>query len=68
MELSETGRTIYFHESKQQLVLLWPYFHPFNFSYLVIQIFFIDFWASSIFQERFKMKKNLLNSKIALPR
>ena len=29
MELSETSRMIYFHESIQQIVLSWPYFYPF---------------------------------------
>ena len=57
MELSKTGRIIYFHESKQQIVLLWPYFHLFNFLYLVIQIFFIDFGQVRFFKKGLKLKK-----------
>ena len=70
MELLETGRTIYFHESKQQIVLLWPYFillwpncfimtifSPFQFFIFSHSDIFHWLWASSIFQERFKMKK-----------
>ena len=64
MELSETGRTIYSHESKQQLVLLWPYFHPFNFSYLVIQIFFIDFGQVRFFKKGLKWKKTCKTPKL----
>ena len=38
MGLSETGRMIYLHKSKQQIILLWLYFYPFNPAYFSLTL------------------------------
>ena len=55
--LSETGRVIHFHKSKQQIVLLWPYFYPLNPAYLFIKIF-TGFGQVLFFKKGLKRKKN----------
>ena len=54
--LSEKGRVIHFHKSKQRIVLLWPYFYPFNPAYLFIKIF-TDFGQVLFFKKGLKRKK-----------
>ena len=62
MELSETGRMIHVHKSKQQITLLWLYFYTFNSPYLTIRIFFTDFdpkfGQARFFWKGLKRKKN----------
>ena len=67
MELSETGFMIYFHECRQQITLLWPYFYPFNSTYLAIQVFFTTLGKFDFSDlKRKKMQQNS-NEKISPP-
>ena len=47
-----------FQNFEQQMVLLWPYFYPFNPAYLVIKLFFIDFGQARFFKKDLKRNKN----------
>ena len=60
--LSETGLMIYFHKSKQQTVLLLPYFCPFNPAYLVIRYFSLEkscLGKVRFFKKTLKRKRNV---------